>query len=229
MTITKDPRFGQDRWGAGTDPWPARPGWNAQLDLITTKAALYSEGPFSARPPFSAAKAGTYFWATDQQKLYYQSATAWTEVSPVGGGGVGRDLVGRAGTEGASRLAARADHTHPSEFYATRAMVNGAGSQIGAYSLTAATKMYAGYTTQTTDSQGNFSVTIPETITGLIAATATPYYYDGQPVTYYVVVRGDHSFTSGAVGFQARRSSDGSAFGAATLSCMFQIVYQTAP
>src|SRR4051794_15291640 len=82
MVVTQDPRYGTNRWGAGADPWPARVGWNALLDLITTKAAIFIEGTFAARPAFSAAKKGTFYWATDLQRLYYQSATAWTEVSP---------------------------------------------------------------------------------------------------------------------------------------------------
>jgi hypothetical protein len=114
MAVTQDARFGTNRWGAGTDPWPARLGWNALLDLLTTKAAIFAEGTFAARPAFAAAKKGSFYWATDQQRLYYQSATAWTEVSPVGGGGVPKPVaIDGNGKEGASRIAARADHIHP--------------------------------------------------------------------------------------------------------------------
>jgi hypothetical protein len=114
MAVTQDPRYGTNRWSAGSDPWPARAGWNALLDLLTTKAAIFAEGAFSARPAFSAAKKGTFYWATDQNRLYYQSATAWTEVSPVGGGGIPKAVKdGADGAEGVSRIGARADHIHP--------------------------------------------------------------------------------------------------------------------
>jgi len=226
MTVTKDPRFGQDRWSSGTDPWPARAGWAAQGDLVTTKAVLFGEGTFAARPAFSAAKKGQVYWATDQQRLYYQSATAWTEVSPVGGGGAAVPNWSRAGGEGASRIAARADHRHPDPIYATRAMLGGSGAQLGGWSNNDFTKVWAGYTVQNTDSQGNFSITLPETPSGILSVTATPYYYDNQSVLWWPLVRGDHSNSGGLIGLQARRSSDGTPLGAANIGCMFNVVYQ---
>ena len=113
MAVTTDPRFGTNIWGAGTDPWPARAGWNAQLANITGKAAIWLEGTFAARPAFSAAKKGTCYWATDQDRLYIQTATKWIEVSPVGGGGAALAVATNGtGTEGAASAGARADHRH---------------------------------------------------------------------------------------------------------------------
>ena len=226
MAVTQDPRYGTNRWGAGTDPWPARAGWNALLDLLTTKAAIFAEGAFSARPAFAAAKKGTFYWATDQQRLYYQSATAWTEVSPNGGGGVPVSNRGRAGAEGTSRLSARADHVHEDPNYATRPMINGADNPIGTFLTTRATKCYQGFTSQGTDGHGFFQIGMPEAATGVIAAVATPYYTSGGSLVWYPVVRGDHC-DAGTITFQARRISDGGELATTSIRCMFAVWYQT--
>jgi len=225
MPVTQDPRFGTNRWGAGTDPWPARPGWNALLDLLTTKAAIFAEGTFAARPAFSAAKKGTFYWATDQQRLYYQSATAWTEVSPTGGGGGGVASQGRTGVEGTSRLAARSDHSHPDPNYGTRPLINGSDDPIGTFSTTRPTKTYAGFTSQATDGHGFFQISSPETATGLIGAVATPYYTSGGSLTWYPVLRGDHTNTA-TITFQARRVVDGGELANTSIRCTFALWYQ---
>lgn len=113
MAVTQDPRFGTDRWSAGTDSAPGRAGWDTLLDLITTKAVVGLQGTAAARP--APAIASRVYFATDTSRLYWDTGTQWIEVSPVGGGGYSKGLAQNANgvpVEGTSRIAARSDHVH---------------------------------------------------------------------------------------------------------------------
>jgi hypothetical protein len=111
MTKTQLPRSGVSQWSAGTDIWPGRAGIDADFASLDGAMALWAQGTTAARP--AAGKSGRYYWASDSLRLWYDNGTAWTEVSPVGGGGAPTTLaVAAAGAEGSSRIAARADHTH---------------------------------------------------------------------------------------------------------------------
>lgn len=112
MAAVVDPRMGLTTWTADSDQWPGRAGWNAELTTIFTKTTLFGTGTAAARP--STLLGGRIYWATDTKRLFYDDGTQWTEVSPVGGGGVPKQVkFGQAGSEGTSRIAMRADATMP--------------------------------------------------------------------------------------------------------------------
>lgn len=111
MTKTQLPRTGVSQWSADSDTWPGRTGWDTELSNLNAVMAVSSQGTNAARPV--AAYSGRYYWATDTQRLWYDTGTTWVECSPVGGGGTPTSNdVGDAGAEGSSRIAARADHQH---------------------------------------------------------------------------------------------------------------------
>ena len=113
MAKTTLPRLGVSSWSADADTWPGRLGVNAELLAINTNAARWGQSTMAARPAAAAANIGTYWWTTDTLRLWYDNGGAWTEVSPVGGGGTPTSIdIGDAGVEGSSRIAARADHQH---------------------------------------------------------------------------------------------------------------------
>ncbi len=115
MADSTDARFGDPIWGGEGSTWPGVTGWNALLAAIYSKAAIGIQGVSGSRP--AAGINARVYWATDTNRLYWDNGTTWTEVSPVGGGGTptGQSLskAGAAGAEGTSRIAARADHSHP--------------------------------------------------------------------------------------------------------------------
>lgn len=109
---TQLPRTGVSQASADSDTWPGRTGFNAEYANLNNVIAVWGQGTTAARPV--AAYQGRWFWATDTSRLWVDNGTAWTEVSPVGGGGVPVQVnVGSGGSEGVSRIAARADHSHP--------------------------------------------------------------------------------------------------------------------
>lgn len=111
MAVTTTSRFGFKKYGAGTDPYPTRVEFNALMDLHELNAAMYSQGTTAARP--AAGKAGRIYWDTTVSRLYYDTGTAWQEVTTNGAGGGGANITpGVAGVEGSSTRSARADHTH---------------------------------------------------------------------------------------------------------------------
>src|SRR6478735_2260475 len=111
MAKTQLARTGASQWSVDTDAWPARTGWNNELANFNAVVAVYGQGTTAARP--AASRQGFYYFATDTLRLWYDNGTAWTEVSPVGGGGTPQPTaIGTAGSEGTSRIAARADHVH---------------------------------------------------------------------------------------------------------------------
>lgn len=112
MVATNTPRLQLAQYSAAGDTWPGRTGWNTLAQLLEGQVAEYSQGTQAARP--AAGNIGRAYWAADTRRLWWDDGTIWTEVSPVGGGGVpAAALLGAAGAEGNSRVAARADHTHP--------------------------------------------------------------------------------------------------------------------
>lgn len=115
MATTTTPRLGLTRWSAASDPWPARPGFDAEQALLDDLLAVTVQGTYAARP--AAAIRGRFYWVTgtgtNAGKLYYDTGTAWLDVIPVGGGGPGGALAfGGIGVEGTSGRGARADHKH---------------------------------------------------------------------------------------------------------------------
>lgn len=115
MAVTKTTRFQLPQWSQGTDPRPGRVDTNQIHQLIESQAAkVYPSGTYANRP--STNIFGSFFMATDQGvdgRLYWNSGSKWVALNTVGGGGVGRPVViNGTATEGASLLAARADHTH---------------------------------------------------------------------------------------------------------------------
>lgn len=113
MAVTTTPRLGLSRWSAGSDPWPARTGWDGQNGQLEAVAAIYSEGTLAERPAAVAGVTGRFYWAKDTHRLYYSDGTGWFEQGPIGGAGPGGNLAfGSDGIEGVSSRSARSDHTH---------------------------------------------------------------------------------------------------------------------
>jgi hypothetical protein len=113
---TIDPRFGQPLWADDNSTFPGVAGWTAIFQAIYGKSAIGRHGLTSAMG--SPSVPDVFYWATDTKRLWCSGAgTAWTEVSPVGGGGLplGQPYNGIKSPpdEGTSRIAARADHKHP--------------------------------------------------------------------------------------------------------------------
>jgi hypothetical protein len=105
------PRTGLTTFGTDQDQHPNRVKYNAELQKLEDKVALFTQGDTGVRP--SSGKSGSFFWDETLGKLQYDTGTAWAELINIGGGGVGRDITPAvAGTEGISTKGARADHTH---------------------------------------------------------------------------------------------------------------------
>lgn len=112
MAVTTTPRLGLKKYTAGTDPHPTRVEFNAHQDRLETMTTIPLQGTMAARP--SAGTWGRLYYATDQSRMYWDTGSAWAEVTSVGGGGAGAGLaIGGSGAEGTSARTARADHTHP--------------------------------------------------------------------------------------------------------------------
>lgn len=117
MSTTTSSRLGLSRWSAGTDAWPARPGWDAENATLDNLVAIDLQVATLADRPAASIR-GRYCEVEDDgtgvTRLYRDNGTAWREIGPVGGGGAGGTLKtdGSAGAEGTSVKAARADHTH---------------------------------------------------------------------------------------------------------------------
>lgn len=112
MTVTRTARLGLALFSQASDAWPGRAGWNELMGLLEGQTTEWAQGELASRP--AAGTAGRVFWAIDAKRLYWDDGASWTETSPVGGGGLPQGIkVGAAGAEGTSRIAARADHTHP--------------------------------------------------------------------------------------------------------------------
>lgn len=130
------PRTGLTTFGTDQDQHPNRAKYNAELQKLEDKVALFVQGATAARP--ASGKRGSFFWDETQNKLQYDTGSAWAELINVGGGGVGRDVTpGVAGTEGTSTKGARADHTH--NLPLVTATVDGAMSALDKTKLDGAT------------------------------------------------------------------------------------------
>lgn len=79
MAVTQSPRLGLTRWSGGTDPFR-----RAQLDAdhaaLENLVALFSDGPFNARP--AAGVRGRFYYATDTGRTYYDTGAGWFDASP---------------------------------------------------------------------------------------------------------------------------------------------------
>lgn len=98
----------------GTDAWPGRPGWNQMLAFIDNLAAQGLTGTTPARP--APGITSRFYFATDTQRIYFDTGSAWVEISPVGGGGPPAPNAPTA-SEGTSRIAARSDHVHQTRMF----------------------------------------------------------------------------------------------------------------
>lgn len=67
-----------------------------------------SAGLLSARPTVSAANAGSFFYATDNDLVYYSDGTVWNQLNPFGTVA----NLGSSAANGSSTDYARADHVH---------------------------------------------------------------------------------------------------------------------
>jgi hypothetical protein len=112
---TVDPRFGQPLWADDNSSFPGVAGFTNIFRAIYGKSAIGRHGLTSAMGPPTTPD--VFYWATDTKKLWASGdGSAWTEVSPVGGGGLplGQPYGPKSlPSEGTSRIAARADHKHP--------------------------------------------------------------------------------------------------------------------
>lgn len=117
MTKTVSTRYGTERSSAETDDWPARPGWQTILDLIEAKSVRADQGLLANRPPAGMPGGNRVYYAIDVDKLYWDDAVVWTQVSPIGAGTaptpVGFTAAGTVAAAGASRVGAPEDHRHP--------------------------------------------------------------------------------------------------------------------
>lgn len=117
MTKTVSTRYGTERSSAETDDWPARPGWQTILDLIEGKSVRADQGLLANRPPAGMPGGNRVYYAIDVDKLYWDDAVVWTQVSPIGSNSaptsVGFTSGGTAAVPGVSRVGAPEDHRHP--------------------------------------------------------------------------------------------------------------------
>lgn len=173
MAITPTPRFGLKQFSTGSDPHPTRLEHNAMIGTLEANAALFTQGVLTARP--TAGKQGRIFWANDTKRLYYDDGSAWSEVSPIGGGGAGKAVViGGAAAEGTAERAARADHTHAIPLVTVSA--NGAMLAADKKKLDAATTAATPSTLVYRDAAGAVTVATPT----VPSHATTKAYVDGR-------------------------------------------------
>jgi hypothetical protein len=111
MTVIETARFLLKKYTSGGDPHPTRIDFDDMIDTVENNAAMYAQGIATAKP--AAGKSGRFFWDETNERLNYDTGTAWKDANPNGGGGGGRKVTpGLDGIEGTSARAARADHTH---------------------------------------------------------------------------------------------------------------------
>lgn len=117
MTKTVSTRYSTERSSAETDDWPARPGWQTILDLIEAKSVRADQGLLANRPPAGMPGGNRVYYAIDVDKLYWDDAVIWTQVSPIGAGtpptSIGFTSAGTVAAPGVSRVGAPEDHRHP--------------------------------------------------------------------------------------------------------------------
>ena len=174
--MTKTPRLGLNTYTAGSDPHPGRAEYNARMQQLDALAAIAAQGTQAERP--TAGTWGRLYWARDVARLYWDTGSAWVEVTNVGGGGAGAALaVGGAGSEGTSGRAARADHVHPLPL--ATATAHGGMSSTDKARLNAATNLATASTLAARDADGRLRVSAPAD-----AGDAAPKgYVDAQVAT----------------------------------------------
>lgn len=122
MTVTQTPRLGLNKWGSTSDAWTITQ-QNADADAAELLTAIYSQGTLGARP--AAAKAGRFYWATDQLaggKLSYDNGSAWELVPHAAGGAGSTQALGDAAAAGTANTWSRSDHKHAMPAWATSAV-----------------------------------------------------------------------------------------------------------
>ena len=171
MTVSNTLRFLLKKYSSGGDPHPSRVEFNLMIDAIENNAAMFA--PAGPRP--AAGKVGRWYWDATAGRMYYDDGTAWQDLNPNGGGGVGAPVVpGAAAVEGVSAKSARADHTHTIAL-ATGA-VDGAMPKADKAKLDAATDAATASAVMRRDSSGRVSVGTPT----LAGHATTKAYVDGQ-------------------------------------------------
>lgn len=168
MAVSTTPRFGVEKYSAGTDPHPGRTKFNERMDAFELLAAIATQGPTGSRP--SAGKARAFYWDTTVDRLYFDNGTAWKEVTTNGGGGPGAAIVpGVAAVEGTSGRSARADHTH--NLPLATAAVDGAMPKADKAKLDAASPAATANTLVMLDAAGRAKVANPSATTDIANKT----------------------------------------------------------
>lgn len=127
------------------------------IDSIEANVVVGSSGLLAARP--SAGKARAFYYATDNQTIYYDTGSAWRELTTVGGVAASGVLIGGSSSEGVSLNAARADHVHALPLVTGSA--NGAMRATDKTILDAATSAPTANTLVKNDANGRFQVANP--------------------------------------------------------------------
>jgi hypothetical protein len=158
MSISTTLRMMLKKYSSGADPHPSREEFNLMIDALENNAAMFSEGATGARP--LAGKRGRFFWDTTVFRMSYDNGTAWYDLNPNGGGGIGAKVVPAvAATEGTSARSARADHTHTMDL--ATALIDGAMAKADKAKLDAATEAATAGTLAKRDTSGRMAVGVP--------------------------------------------------------------------
>lgn len=161
MAITTTARFGLKKYGAGSDPHPTRAEHNLMIDGVENNGVIGSSGLLSARP--AAGKGRAFYYATDNSTIYYDTGSAWRELTTVGGVAASGVAVGGTSSEGSSLNAARADHVHAVPLVTTSA--NGAMIAADKVKLNNATANATASTLAMRDTAGRLKVATPSATT----------------------------------------------------------------
>lgn len=161
MAITTTARFGLKKYGAGSDPHPTRAEHNIMIDQVENNGVIGSSGLLSARP--AAGKGRAFYYATDNSTIYYDTGSAWRELTTVGGVTASGVAVGGASSEGSSLNAARADHVHALPLVTTTA--DGAMIAADKVKLNNATANATASTLAMRDTAGRLKVANPSATT----------------------------------------------------------------
>ncbi|QGZ17126.1 minor tail protein [Arthrobacter phage DrYang] len=176
MAVSTTPRFGVEKYSAGTDPHPGRTKYNERMDAFEALAAIATQGTTAARP--AAGKGRAFYWDTQVDRLYFDNGTTWKEVTTNGGGGPGAAISpGAAAAEGTSSRSARADHTHSLPL--ATAAVDGAMAKADKAKLDAASAAATANTIVMLDASGRAKVANPSASTDI----ANKSYVDTQDAT----------------------------------------------
>lgn len=142
------------------------------IDTIEGAVVVGSAGLLAARP--TAGKGRAFYYATDNSTIYFDTGSAWRELTTVGGVAASGVLIGGASSEGSSLNAARADHVHALPLATTSA--NGAMAAADKALLAGATSAPTANTLVKNDASGRFQVAAPSAA----ADVAPKSYVDAQ-------------------------------------------------